>query len=201
MFTEYNNSAQYLGDTHMKKLSVLVVLLLLVVSVGAYADDLKISDLTEGTPTIQVISGGVDVTASRVTIMADSGPEYLHFLIDDANIGSGQMVYTQLFEFVGGQVSDQLALFLNPNSNLAEVWFASDPVYLGFLQDPVWQNIGNSVETGGYQLQFTVYNTHLGDGTYNYYVQSDSEIPEPASLVLMGSGLMGLASRLRKKLV
>jgi len=186
----------------MKRLSILVTVLFLLVAVGAYADDVRISEPCEAcVPLVQVFSGGVDVTGSRVIILPDSGSEYLHFLIDDANIGSGEHAYTQLLEFVGGPVSDQLAIFLNPDSNFAEVWFASDPVFLQFLSAPPWFNIGNFVETGGWQYQFTVYNIHLGDGVYNYYVMSDTEIPEPASLLLMGSGLIGLASRLRKKLV
>jgi hypothetical protein len=177
------------------------IVVCLLLALPALADDVKISDLTEGVPSIQVFSGGADVTVDRVTILGDSGAEYLHFqlALGPNQVGDGSKVYGTLLEYAAGQVSDTLAVAFLTDQHYLEVWFASDPATLdltGFTGG-IYPTL---VEDGTYQLLGWAFNTQIGDGGYSIYVQSDTEVPEPTSLVLLGSGLIGLAGRLRKRL-
>jgi hypothetical protein len=178
-------------------------LLVFVATVSvASADTVRVSDLLEGEPTVSVLDGsGNDVTASRVTILADSGSELLHFKLAAGNKGVGATGYTDLFEdFVGGTLSDRIVIFLDPTSNNIDVQFASDPATIALPGGAI--NLGfDAVENGNFQAVALVFNTEIGNGMYNFSAQSDIDsptVPEPATLALTGTGLVALA-RLRRR--
>jgi len=167
----------------------------------AKADDVKINELTEGVlPTVQVLSGGVDVTGSRVQVLPDSNSEYFHFKLLINNPGSGDLAYADLFDdFIGGTLSDRLIVYFDPqapaNGGL-DVSLCSDPTFCSGKF--TYHYPYDAVETGGWQHLGDAFNTGIGDGGYTFYVASDIT-PEPATLTLMGLGLLGLARGLRRK--
>lgn len=168
-------------------------LLFALAPAGTKADTVRIDDLTDGIPTVQVLTaGGVDVTASRVTIQGDSAPEFLHFqILLPPGIGALPGAdYTDLFEdFLGGTLSDRF-LLVAPGGPIRgtpflDVFLASDPAQLsnaGALNSGL-----NAVETGSFQLVL--------DFVDQYFVRSDAprnEVPGPAALTLLGIGTLSL---------
>ena len=159
----------------------------------AHADVVRISEVGEGTPVVHVIdASGNDVTAQRVTILGDTGNEFLHFdiALPAGVTASGAIGQTTLYEdVIGGTVSDLFKIGGPAGATFLEVSLGSDP---NLNADPRQGfNLGHdAVETGDFQLVAD------GNGAVDlYYVQSDApeSIPEPASLTLIGMGIMGIA--------
>jgi hypothetical protein len=180
---------------------------LALASATARADTVNIMDLTEAIPTIQVISGGVDVTATRVIPQPDTTLDYLHVKLVNPNVGDGELVNGDLFEdFVGGTLSDRLQVFIDPNADingLDVVFDSRDPV-----NTPGGNTLFQAVEDGTLQgPTFTIFNTNIGDGTYSFFIQSDvesSSVPEidPGSMAgaftVLAGGMLTLRGRRRK---
>jgi hypothetical protein len=191
--------------------TALTILVLTLAAAGARADTVNIYDLTEGVPGLVVLdANGMDVTSQRVSYYPDTGPEYLHFRLLINNFGSGDLAYGDLYEdFVGGTLSDRLLVYFDPNAQQnggLEVVFGSDP----FIPPCALNGISctfhypyDAVENGQLQHLGDAFNTGIGDGTYIFYVQSDfgPEIPEPSTLALLGTSVIGLAGTLRRKLM
>ena len=111
----------------------------------------------------------------------------------------GFSFYSYLLESDGVTISDTLLVKLLANS--AVITFASDPVTLNLTgAQPFLTNV---VEDGTSQLLFQMQSTG-GASSYTMFVYGQSEVettsvPEPASLMLLGTGLMGLVMGGRKK--
>jgi hypothetical protein len=161
---------------------------------AAYADIVCIQDVTEGTPTVKVFLNGTcdagvtDVTASRVTIEVASA-EFLEFRLALGAVHgvSDAKLFTQMWEDkVGGTLSDVLLFTAAAALPPADISFCSDPVFCntggyslltGGLVEPI--------ENGRFQFEGSIGSTGLGSDAYDLFVQSDLEVPEPGSGLLL----------------
>jgi hypothetical protein len=105
----------------------------------------------------------------------------------------------QLLE-ADGSVSDQIALRRIPITGRYSVYFISDGagpgLQAGFDLFALGLNVLGAIpETGLWQDVSGLFNVAAG----HIYVQSDTDVPEPASLVLIGSALIGFAVIRRRK--
>jgi hypothetical protein len=177
---------------------------LLALAMPAVADNVFIDELTEGIPTVQVFSNGIDVTGERVKILPDSHDEYLHFKLLINNFGSGDLAYTDLFEdFIGGTISDRILVYFDPNAMQnggLDVIFGSDP-FIPPCENEFTQCTFHypydAVEDGTFQHVADAFNTNIGDGLYLIYARSDppEALPEPGTILLFASGVAGMAAR------
>jgi PEP-CTERM motif-containing protein len=185
-----------------------IAMLLVLALVGTITGDgwaggprflVQIDDLTDTvTLTVSTANGPLPPTP---TILAGSVGEFLHFTLP---LGSApptsQAQSRDLLEGVGGPLSDRLLITHAANSSLLDVQFASDPATIAL--PPGVTILPSLVETGTFQ---TVAFFFDGANTYEFQVRSDlasserGDVPAPATLLLLGSGLAALAGAARRR--
>ncbi len=175
---------------------LLALLALCLVSSTARADNIlntiNFYDQTDG---ITATLNGSPITLNV------NGPAEVWFTFSGGVPGHDNYnYYVDLTEPGTTQVSDRLAVYYNSAGDVT-VKFCSDPSDFAFCAEGIPGGAYYSQpETG--LLQFMIGIPSFPQGFWdNYYAQSEVEpIPEPASLILFGSGLVGLAGILRRKL-
>ena len=105
----------------------------------------------------------------------------------DISLGTPNVI-TGLGEILdpNGAVSDSLLFYLNANDGNVHVLFQSD----GFAQTG---GVTIAVEDTAGNWFYNVGNIYQGNSP-------DDAVPEPSSLILMGSGILGIASVVRRRL-
>jgi hypothetical protein len=106
----------------------------------------------------------------------------------DFSLGTPNVV-TGLGEILdpNGAVSDSLLFYLNANDGNVHVLFQSD----GFAQTG---GVTIAVEDTAGNWFYSVGNIYQGNSP-------DDAVPEPSSLILLGSGILGIASIVRRRLL
>jgi len=153
---------------------------------GAGPTVVRIDDLTEGPPTVTIVP-----QSNVVPTIISIGPEFVHFTLPLPLSGSeSTTTYVNLFEGIGGPVSDRLLFTYHANDLFVDVQFASDPATIALPPGAI--NQFNNVENGNFVGAGTF---AIGENlVYSFQVRSDvADVPGPATLLLLGSGLAALA--------
>jgi len=153
---------------------------------GAGSTVVRIDDLTEGPPTVTIVP-----PSNVVPTIISIGPEFVHFTLPLPLSGSeSTTTYVNLFEGIGGPVSDRLLFTYHANDLFVDVQFASDPATIALPPGAI--NQFNNVENGNFVFAGTF---SIGENlVYSFQVRSDvADVPGPATLLLLGSGLAALA--------
>src|SRR6266481_6253527 len=153
--------------------------------VGVPVTTVRIDDLTEGPPTVTTVASSIVPTIISI------GPEFLRFTLPLPLSGpESTTTYVNLFEGIGGPVSDRLLFTYHANDSFVDVQFASDPATITLPLPAI--NQFNNVENGNFVFAGTF---AIGENLiYSFQVRSDvADVPGPATLLLLGSGLAALA--------
>lgn len=173
---------------------------------AAPVQQISISDLTDGPPTFTTALGSGFISSStavneRLTMSGD---------IINLSVNNG-LAFTRtatMLQSIGGPVSDFITLVVQDtdcsNANqtghcdqLFSIVFESDD-YVNFAADLAGRTVfGSIVENGNFQelsqLLVAGINVSGGNLILSIMVRSDLDVPEPASLALVGAALAGLA--------
>ena len=148
-------------------------------------------------------NGGGTFTAATCSFLSDPTPGgvagnvvtyFLPNLVFTGDVG--------ILEFGGSELSDVLS-FTNASGDLSGNQVGDRMIFYSLLGD---DNGGDLADTGFPSIQITsdvatedINGNFTWSPSPNTYNGISPEIPEPASLMLFGSGLLGLATAIRKR--
>ncbi|MFC1632023.1 PEP-CTERM sorting domain-containing protein [Candidatus Omnitrophota bacterium] len=205
----------------MKKLLVLALAILIIgVSQNAYAllsnPGFESGDFTGWTATVPSGGSAAVVTAHTGFYSTVYGPVSGSYFAELKTDGPGS--YTTLAQAIAvaaGEVIDGWAAFdardyiddhamvrilASTGTPIATPWYASVSGMGSYVDGPWTRWTWTASTAGTYTVEYSV--TNYGESDLDSYALFDAGpnvIPEPASLSLLGIGLLGLISRRRKK--
>ena len=182
----------------------LPALLLAASTLAAHADTLTYTESA-------IVSGSIgklDFTNTLITLTAtgdssavvETAPGvFVNILPTELTIaGIGGGMFTDTIQFVSNNTTDMAGV--GDNSNNLGILFTESSVFGSYnLQSALAATTGPSTINSGSAFNtdiglFTI--TSSGDATFQV---TDTTVPEPSTFVLLGSGLLGLASITRRK--
>ena len=201
----------------LKRFSAALVLVVVIGCITANADTLTGSATADNAFTAYIstsnsvlgteIGSGIDWTQSyslTATTLTPGTTYYLHIIATnisgpEAFIGAFSLAGTN-FQFSNGTQS----LFTNTTDWTAAIGTGTSagdwtiPVALAVLETYAYPNPSNLIKSGANWIWTA--GEYAADGDIAYLSTTITPTPEPGSIILLGSGLLGLAGVVRRKL-